>query len=248
MENNKIIAKINGKEITEADVQAMLQGLGQNAMQFYSPEGRKKLVDEMVNQELFYFDAIDSKLDEEDMFKQEIEYIKTNVLKQYAIRKMLSTVSVEEKELEDFYNENKERFNKPALAKASHILVKTKEEAENIEKEIKEGLEFEEAASKYSTCPSASNGGDLGEFEKERMVPEFGEKVFSMNEGEISEPVETQFGFHLIKLVKLSQPSISSFEEVKDEIQKTLVLKRQQLVYLERAEELKAKYPVEIFE
>lgn len=84
--------------------------------------------------------------------------------------------------------------------KASHLLVATKEEAENIKKQIDEGTDFADLATKHSKCPSGQNGGDLGFFGKGQMVPEFEEAAFSLPIGEVSEPIQTQFGWHLLKV------------------------------------------------
>ncbi len=82
--------------------------------------------------------------------------------------------------------------------KASHILVKTEEEAEKLYQEIKAGSSFEDAAKKYSLCPSGYSGGDLGYFSRGMMVKPFEDAAFSLNVGEMSKPVQTQFGWHLI--------------------------------------------------
>jgi len=89
----------------------------------------------------------------------------------------------------------------PAQVAAEHILVKSAAEAVEIKKEIDNGGSFEYYAMKYSICPSAKNGGYLGYFGKGQMVPEFEKKAFSMNIGEVSSPIRTQFGWHLIKVV-----------------------------------------------
>lgn len=89
----------------------------------------------------------------------------------------------------------------PTQVAAEHILVKTAAEAVKIKKEIDEGGNFEYYAMKYSLCPSSKNGGYLGYFGKGQMVPEFERKAFSMNVGEVSAPVRTDFGWHLIKVV-----------------------------------------------
>lgn len=86
------------------------------------------------------------------------------------------------------------------FVKASHLLVKTEEEAKRIKEEILNGKEFAKAAKEVSLCPSGQNGGDLGYFSKGQMVKEFEDAAFSMNVGEISDPIKTQFGYHLIKL------------------------------------------------
>ena len=86
------------------------------------------------------------------------------------------------------------------LVRASHILVKTEDEAQNLKKDIEEGMSFEDAAKLNSLCPSKAQGGDLGFFGKGMMVKEFEDACFSMEVGEISNPIKTQFGWHLIKL------------------------------------------------
>ena len=113
------------------------------------------------------------------------------------------------------------------MAKAKHILIKADDEAafeaaekraKEIAEEIKAGEKtFEQAAMDYSDCPSNMQGGDLGLFGKGQMVPEFEEAVFSMNEGELSEPVKTSFGYHLIKVEERHEAGVSQYEEVKDE-------------------------------
>lgn len=84
--------------------------------------------------------------------------------------------------------------------KASHILVDTKAEASLIKSKIDSGESFETMAKKYSKCPSGKNGGDLGYFERGQMVPEFENSAFALPVGKVSEPVKTQFGWHLIKV------------------------------------------------
>ena len=86
------------------------------------------------------------------------------------------------------------------MVRASHILVKTKEEAEQLEFYLKKGGSFEALAQRYSLCPSGRLGGDLNFFSRGQMVKPFEEKAFSMKTGEISEPVQTQFGWHIIKV------------------------------------------------
>ena len=85
--------------------------------------------------------------------------------------------------------------------RAEHILVKTQAEAQDLETKIEKGANFEELAKEYSLCPSGKNGGDLGYFGKGQMVPEFEKATFDMAIGEVSEPVQTQFGWHIIKVL-----------------------------------------------
>ena len=213
MNENKVLATVNGKDITNQDVYTFLNHLDpQIAAQFRSPDGVNQIAEELVNQEVLYLDAIENKLDEEEAFKKEIEIAKENILKQYAINKIFQNIAVSEDEINKFYNENKGHFQTPESARASHILVEDEEKANEILDEINNGLAFEEAAEKYSSCPSKENGGDLGEFDRGRMVPEFEEAAFSMKDGEISAPVKTQFGYHIIKLAYKKESGISPLE------------------------------------
>ena len=86
------------------------------------------------------------------------------------------------------------------FVKASHLLVKTEDEAKKLKSEIDNGKDFAELAKRVSLCPSGRNGGDLGYFTKGQMVKEFEDACFSMNVGDVSNPIKTQFGYHLIKL------------------------------------------------
>lgn len=246
MTGNKVVAKVNGEEITEQDVMQFLNDVGpQVAMQFQSPEGMEKVIDELVNQQLLYSQAKEDKLDETDEFKVLEEETKKNLLKNYALNNLIADVDVTEEEIKKHYDENKALYQKPESAKAKHILVETEEEAKEALKEIEEGLSFGDVAKKYSTCPSKEAGGDLGEFTRGKMVPEFEEAAFAMEEGTISDPVKTQFGYHIIELDKKTPAGESSFEEVRNQIHEQLIRLKQQDKYLNKIEELKNKYSVE---
>ena len=130
MSEEKIVAIVNGKEITRPDVMKFLNDMGpQMAMQFQSPEGIKTVIEEMVNQELLYLDAVDSKMEEEQEFKEILEATKLNLLKNYAFNKVLSNIDASEEEISSHYNEYKDTFNKPVTVKASHIRVDTEDKA-----------------------------------------------------------------------------------------------------------------------
>lgn len=245
MNNSKVLATVNGTEITQDIVLRFLNDLGpQTAMQFQSPEGMKKVVEELINQEVLYLDAKEKKLEEEEGFKVELERLKEGLLKQYAVSKLLSGASVEEKELKDFFESNKEQFKEPESARASHILVDSEEKAKEVLEEIKEGMSFEDAAKEYSSCPSKEQGGDLGEFSRGKMIPEFENVAFAMEVDTLSEPVKSQFGYHIIKLIEKKEEAQSKFEEVKDQINQQLLGMKQQEIYLNKTNELRENYEV----
>ena len=249
MSENKVLAKVNGREITEQDVNFLLESLGpQRGAQFNSEEGKKSLLQELINQEMFYLEAVENDIEKQEDFVKELERTKANMIKQYAIGKLLNDAKVEEEEIVKYYEENTDRFKQAEGARASHILVKEEEKANEILKEMNEGLSFEEAAVKYSTCPSKEQGGDLGQFTKGQMVPEFETVAFNMEKGEISKPVKTQFGYHIIKLVEKVEASVKSLDEVKEQIRLLLIGMKQNELYLNKTAELKKQYEVVISE
>lgn len=243
---NKVLATVGSKQITESDLQKLMQNLGQNAIQFQGEEGKKQLLNEVIMQELVYLDAIEKGSDKDEEFLAGLEEMKKTLLVQYEISKMLRNVSVTEDEIESYFNKNKERFKRPLSARASHILVNSEEEAIQIKEELNNGLGFAEAAKKYSSCPSKEVGGDLGEFTKGSMVPEFEEAVFSMEVDTISDPVKTPFGYHLIKLISRTNPSEISLEDVKDKVKSQCLSLKHSQIYHNKQHELAEKYDVKI--
>lgn len=245
MNENKVLAIVEDKEITQDLVMKFLNDLGpQIAMQFQSPEGMKRVVDELVNQEILYLDAKEEEMDQEDEFIKELDKLKEGLLKQYSVNKLLKDITVTDEEIETYYNENKGMFKKPESMVASHILIDSEEKAKKILQEINEGLSFEEAASKYSSCPSKEQGGNLGDFSRGQMVPEFDSVAFELEVDVISEPVKTEFGYHIIKVTAKNEESQSPLDEVKDQISQQLLGVKQQEVYLDKTNKLKEKYKV----
>lgn len=243
---NKVIAIVDGREITESHLVSLVHSLGQNAARFADESGRQKLIEELVTQELFYSDAIENGLDKDEEFVNAAKNMYSNLLKQYALSKLLGTVSVSDEEALEYFNNHKDTFRSAATARAKHILVESKEKADEILAEIKAGLSFEDAASKYSSCPSSERGGDLGEFGRGQMVPEFEEALFNMKADEISEPVQTQFGYHLIKAVSINEGKEAEFDQVKDQVKQFVLSTKHNEVYVAKQAELKAKYTVEM--
>lgn len=248
MSENKVLAIVNGNEITEQDVNVLLQRLGQRGQQFQTPEGKKHLLQELINQELMYAEAMDSGMDTDKEFIEELDAARKEILKNYAIKKLFEDINVDDAEVEKYYEENKAQFKKPESIKASHILVKTEEKANELREKLENGESFEEIAKEHSDCPSKQQGGDLGFFSKGQMVPEFEKVAFDLEEGKISDPVKTQFGYHIIKLTDRQPAQEAKLEEVKDQLKQQLLAMKQSQVYMEKGNELKKKFEVEIKE
>ena len=159
-----------------------------------------------------------------------------------------SKVSISDEELQDYFDENQEEYNTPKTVEARHILLKVDQNAgpEDVEKARKkaldivkmarEGKDFPELAKKYSEGPTRDRGGYLGTFKREAMVRPFADKAFSMKAGEISEPVRTRFGWHIIKVEKVNEASVLSSDEAKKKIQKKLTENKAKNVAYDEAE------------
>ncbi len=243
---SKLVAKIGDIEITQDDVVKFIEEIGpQVAMQFQSEDGIKAIVKEMVNQELLLLDAKKNKLDQDEEFTRVLEETKDSLLKNYAFTKVIGNLEVSEDEIKKVFEENKNIFAKDTID-ASHILVDSKEKAEKIKKEIEEGKAFEDAAREYSTCPSKDAGGALGEFGRGQMVKEFEEAAFALEEKQISKPVQTQFGYHIIRLNKKNSKAETELKDVYNEVRAEALRLKQQQAYLDKIDELNKEYKPEI--
>lgn len=244
---NDVVATVGSRNITQEDIELVLMTLDpMKAQQYSTEEGKKKLVEELVNQELFLLDALEANLDQDQIFLDELERTKNALLKQYAINNALKDITLSEEEVKKFYDDNKEKFINPKTINASHILVDELSLANQIIDELNNGMSFSEAAEKYSKCPSSKNGGELGYFGKGAMVPEFEKAAFELTLNEVSQPVQTNFGYHIIKLIDVKEESHKSFPEVRDALAKQLLSLKQQELYYGKIKELKDKYPVEV--
>lgn len=242
MTENKLMAEVNGKKIYQSDVYELMAGI-EDRDRFNSAEGFNVLADELVNQELILEDAKEKKYDEDDQFVEELNRVRDNMLKNYAMHKIFEEVNISDDELKSYYEENKETLFSPVTYTASHILVQSEDDANKILEEINDGLDFSKAADKYSIDPSGKNGGSLGTFPKGVMVKEFQEGLDSIEIGEISQPVKSQFGYHIIKLDDKKEQE-ASFEEMKDQVKSTYEMVKRQEKYLEIINNLMKKAEV----
>lgn len=236
MSENKLLAEVNGKKIYEDDVFHLLAGI-EDKQRFNSKEGFNILTDELVNQELILQNAKENNYDQEEEFIERLEEVKNDMLKNYAMHKIFNEVTINDDEVLDYYNKNKDTLFSPTTYTASHILVEEEKEANKILDEIANGLDFSEAAKKYSIDPSKDNGGSLGTFPKGVMVAEFQEGLDKLSIGEVSKPVKSQFGYHLIKLDD-KNVNEQNFEDIKDNVRSTYEMIKRQEKYLELVNDL----------
>ncbi len=245
---SKILANVGGMPITEDDVTAFIAELGQRGQGYNSPEGRKAVLNQLIGNKLLLLDAKRNLYEAEPEFKAQLARLKDSLLTNYAGEKAIASVKVTAKDVADYYEENKEKFMEDESVNASHILVDTEEQALEILAKINSGeLSFENAAQEYSSCPSKAEGGNLGDFTRGQMVPEFDKTVFDMQVGEVtSTPVKTQFGYHLIKLNSKKEASAAPLESIKDELENALLLEKRRGAYQSKINQLKILYPVDM--
>lgn len=243
MENKEIIAVVAGEEITSAMLEDFINSVPKEQKAYISnPQFRERLKDQFISLFAYAKYGEELKLEETEQFKTAMANAKRDLLAQMAINEVLKDIVVEEQEMKDFYEAQKQHFYGEEKVSAKHILVKEEADANELLELIKNGKSFEEAAQECSTCPSGSRGGDLGEFGRGQMVKEFEEAAFNAEIGELVGPVKTQFGYHLIKVENKKEASTVPFEEVKEQIKQMILPQKQNMKYAEKYAELKEKY------
>lgn len=212
--SGEIVAETNAGNITKDEFyESMKERFGQDVLKELVHEkvldkkydvSDKEIDQEIENLRAQYGTQIDLIMEQqgEDVIR---ETIKVQVLRKKAAE---DAVKVTDQDIKDYYDSLEGKI------RASHILVEDEKKANEVKKKLDEGKSFEELAKEYSTDGSAANGGDLGWFGKGQMVKEFEEAAFKLKEGEISDPVKTDYGYHIIKVTQTVKP----FEEMKDEL------------------------------
>lgn len=245
---DKILAKVGSLTISEKEVDEFITELGQRGQSYNNPEGRKAVLEQIISSKLLLLDARHNLYETEPEFKAELARLRESLLINYAGNKVVSAVKVSNDDAKKFYDENPDKFAQGETVNADHILVDSSEKAIEILEKINGGeLSFADAAKKFSSCPSGQQGGNLGDFGRGQMVPEFDKAVFELEVGEITkEPVQTQFGYHLIKLNSKSESSVIPYEEVEGQIKNVLLNEKRREEYERKINQLKILYPVDL--
>ena len=225
-----ILVTVNGKNITKQDAQAFVTASApQASFEQLSPEDQKLVINRLIEKRLFTELAAKEGIDKKPEFKRNMEKIKDELLVNMWMKAQMDNAIVSASEAKEFYDKNKDKFMEKASMHARHILVETEKSAQEIIDSIKSlkgddlKNKFIELAKTKSTGPSGPQGGDLGTFTKEQMVPEFSKATWALNNGEITTtPVKTQFGYHVIYLESKEDAKPSEFEQVKEKIIATL--------------------------
>lgn len=237
---SETIVTVNGEKITKDQLYDEMYTQGGNALieglinkELIRQEAKAKKIsvtDEDIEAELerqaANFDmSVEEMMTMFEIYGFSAERLRSEMESQAMLRKLLAEeIKVSDEDIQQYYNENQAQFTLPEQVRASHILVETEEEAQEILSELNRGVDFAALAEERSLdTASAVNGGDLDYFPRGRMVEEFEEAAFSMDIGEITkEPVQTVHGYHIIKKTDHQEERIQPLDEVKDQIKNLL--------------------------
>ena len=256
----QVVASVDGSDITKDDVYNLLADQNGAAAvdtliteKIIDKEAEKediKITAKQVNQEL---DDLKEQYGGEDTFNQTLEAsgvslssLKEDIKKNKEIEELLRpSIKITEKEMKEYFNENKDSFAQAAQVKASHILVDDEKTAKEMKEKLDKGEDFATLAKKYSTDTATSeSGGELGYFEEGTMTDEFDKKAFSMKKGEISDPVKTDYGYHIIKVEDVKEAKQASYKDSKAQVKEAIFNEKLQTEYSTWLEKKKKEYDI----
>ncbi len=259
---NKIAARAGKYVLTFEALNRKIKDLPPEYQKMVSqnPQLKKTIIDRWVQVSLLSQEARAHKLDRDKTISEKINEVVNIVLAQEFIgRYILDKVNVTDKDVSAYYAEHKHEFKDPEMIKARHILVRVPVEAKpddwiaaetrihEIKKRLEGGEDFAAAAKASSEDPGSEyKGGDLGFFPRGQMVPEFENAAFALKIGEVSEPVKTDFGYHIIKVEDRKEEKVKAPEEVKEDIQNKLITEKQEEAITKLLLKLENKYGVTV--
>jgi peptidyl-prolyl cis-trans isomerase C len=221
-----VYATVDGENITKEDIAVVLRNPQVN-FDTLPEKSQEMVISQLVEKKLLTKSAMQSGVEKNASFKEALEKIKKDLALEIWMQEEFKKVQVTDKEVSDYFAQNPDQFVTPEKLNARHILVQTEEEAKSIIKTLeasKNKLEdFIELAKTKSTGPTGKNGGSLGEFAANQMVPEFSNAASALKKGTYSKtPVKTQFGYHVIYLEDKTPSKKLTFEEVKVQIKQVI--------------------------
>lgn len=237
----KVLATVSGKDITVGDVDQAAGDLDPQFARLPDDQRRLAALAALIDIKAMAGEAEKEKLDQTEEFKDRMAFLRERALhNEYFKDAVVDKIS--DADVRARYDKEIAAMPPQVEVRARHILVKTKEEAEAIIKKLAGGAKFEDLAKESSTDGTAANGGDLGYFAEGQMVPEFEKAAFALKPGEYTkEPVQTQFGFHVIQLEDRRTKQPPAFEQVSDQIRSIILRER----YVEQVKKLRDGMKIE---
>lgn len=221
-----VVATVGDATITEADIAFAAEDLQQELQQMPPADRKAFLVTVLIDMKVMAQAAREQQMDQTDIFKRRLQYLEERALRRAFFSEKIAA-EVTDEAVEAAYNDYVGGFQPQEEVRASHILVATQEDAEAIKAELETGKPFDALAREKSTDPSAAqNGGDLGFFQRGMMVKPFEDAAFALTEpGQVSEPIESQFGWHVIKLVEKRQSEPPAIDALRAQLQQQVMFR-----------------------
>jgi len=232
---NPVLAKVNGAEIRQSDVALAEEELGPSLAQMDPATKRENVLAFLIDMKIVSKEAEDKKIADRDDFKTRLTFARNRLLMDNLLAVEGKAATTDEN-MKKVYEDAAKQITGEQEVHARHILVETEDQAKKIEEDLKKGGDFAEIAKKESKDPGAADGGDLGFFTKDQMVPEFSAVAFVLEPGKISDPVKSQFGWHIIKVEEKRSRKAPDFDQVKAQIE-TYVTRKAQADYVAKLRE-----------
>ena len=247
-DKSKVLARFDGISVTENDFSRKVLGLPK-PVQAVAMSRKKELVEDMAAEHFLLKEAQRRGLDQDADVKDLLDTAHDKILIARLVEKEVDEkITLNQDEVAKYYEFHKDEFMTPLLLRASHILVKTEEEANAVKAQLDAGGDFEELARSRSIDATAMRGGDLGFFQKGQFVPEFEEAVFALQKGQVSAPVKTAFGYHIIRLNDRAEPRLRDLKAVKKLVEERLVNEKRSKMFKELVGKLKSNAKIEFDE
>jgi len=232
---DKVLAKVNGSEIRQSDLALAEEELGPSLSQMDPATKDENVLSFLIDMKIVAKAAEDEKIADTDDFKKRMAFTRNRLLMDSLLGAKGKAATTDEA-MKKVYEDASKQISGEQEVHARHILVETEDEAKAVKAELDKGADFAELAKKKSKDPGASDGGDLGFFTKDQMVPEFSEVAFKLEPGKISDPVKSQFGWHIIKVEEKRNRKPPDFAQVKSQIE-TYVMRKAQADYVGKLRE-----------
>lgn len=220
---SEVLAVVNGREITQMDIDQLVQQYRPEARS-WAAKNKGQVMRNLVTLELLAQEAKKRHLDQDPLIRAQIRLRTSDILARSMVQRSIEEhAGVTDEAIRQHYEASKDEYTVSEEITASHILVKTESEAQDVLEDLKQGKDFAEIAKARSIGPSGPKGGALGAFGRGRMVPAFEEAAFALQKGEVGGPVHTQFGYHIIKVTERTAARTKPLDEVREDIRKALV-------------------------
>src|SRR6201992_259051 len=232
---DKVLAKVNGSEIHQSDMALAEEERGPSLDKMDPATKQENLLAFLIDMKIVSKAAEDKKVENNEEFKKRLAFARNRVLMDNLLAQE-GKAALTDEAMKKVYDDAAKQITGEQEVHARHILVETEDKAKEIKAQLDKGADFAELAKKESKDPGASDGGDLGFFTKDQMVPEFSAVAFALEPGKISDPVKSQFGWHIIKVEEKRNRKAPDFDQVKAQIE-TYVTRKAQADYVAKLRE-----------